>query len=342
MESNASAEHRRAKPTLYLRHAWPLARGLISIGLLAALLYRQSIDLRVLKALGDQYWMAVAAGALILLTLPLGAWRWFFLLRLLGIALPFGPVFHIQCIGTSVSQLLFGPTSGDAIRGVYAWRALRRGAPRIATSILLDRAFGVLALIVLAFLVTALKWQRVQQVPQLMVLGWSVGAALAAGLAGCVALLIAPELLSPLRAPLRRYQRLDQLLARAQDGFATTRLRPTVLLTVFGLSFLGQCMTLLSLIVIANILRIGSLPSLEYAVAAPLALVANVLPFTPGGLGLGETAFDQLCHWLEPVSSAAPYASVFFAFRAVSMLTLLLGLVSFVAYRNDSDHAVDP
>ena len=33
---------------------------------------------------------------------------------------------------------------------------------------------------------------------------------------------------------------------------------------------------------------------LDYWVAAPVALVANALPFTPGGLGVGEAAFDQL------------------------------------------------
>jgi hypothetical protein len=30
-------------------------------------------------------------------------------------------------------------------------------------------------------------------------------------------------------------------------------------------------------------------------VAAPLAMIANALPLTPGGLGVGEVAFDQVC-----------------------------------------------
>jgi glycosyltransferase 2 family protein len=342
MESNPSAEARGAKSRPYSRHAWPVARGLISIGLLAALLYWQSIDLHALTALGNEFWMVIAAGVLICLTVPLGALRWLLELRLVGVALPFVPVFHIQCIATSLNQILFGPTSGDAIRGVYAWRWLRRGGARIATSLMVDRAFGLLGLIVLAFVLTALKWQRVQQVPQLMVLGWSLAACLAGGLAGCVALLVAPELLSRLRAILRRYQRVDPLLARAQEGFTAFRRRPVLLAGAFCLSLLGHCMILLAFVVIANILQIGSLTSLDYAIAALLALVANMLPFTPGGLGVGEAAFDQLCRWIEPISSAAPYASIFFAFRAVSMLTLLLGLTSFVVYQNNADHVGDP
>jgi glycosyltransferase 2 family protein len=72
----------------------------------------------------------------------------------------------------------------------------------------------------------------------------------------------------------------------------------------------------------------------------PLTLVANALPLTPNGIGIGEAAFDQICRWLEPVPSGAAYSSIFFAYRTISMLASLPGLVSFVIYRNKT--ASDP
>ena len=72
----------------------------------------------------------------------------------------------------------------------------------------------------------------------------------------------------------------------------------------------------------------------DYMFAVPLTLVANALPLTPNGIGVGEAAFDQICRWLEPSPSGAAYSSIFFAFRAISMLACLPGFISFAIYRN--------
>ena len=54
---------------------------------------------------------------------------------------------------------------------------------------------------------------------------------------------------------------------------------------------------------IAQSLQVGDVTLLDVAVAAPLAMVANILPFTPGGLGIGEAAFEQICRWLAPAAT---------------------------------------
>jgi hypothetical protein len=73
----------------------------------------------------------------------------------------------------------------------------------------------------------------------------------------------------------------------------------------------------------------------------PLTLVANSLPLTPNGIGIGEAAFDQICHLMERVPSGAAYSSIFFALRAVSVLASLPGFVSFALYRNEDKLAAD-
>jgi hypothetical protein len=58
--------------------------------------------------------------------------------------------------------------------------------------------------------------------------------------------------------------------------------------------------------ILGETMHIGNISLLDISIAAPLALVANVLPFTPGGLGIGEAAFDQICRWLVPSPTSAP------------------------------------
>ncbi len=85
--------------------------------------------------------------------------------------------------------------------------------------------------------------------------------------------------------------------------------------------------------ILALPIGIGSMTAGDYATAVPLAFMVNAVPLTAGGLGVGEAAFDQLCRWLEPLSTGAAYASIFFAYRAVSTVVFLVGLISLVVYR---------
>jgi uncharacterized membrane protein YbhN (UPF0104 family) len=189
----------------------------------------------------------------------------------------------------------------------------------------------MLALIVVASLLAALRWHHLPNAPQLKILWFSLTACLVAAIIGGLGLLAAPSLLSPLR----HYARLARLVDLIEFVSLAFRKRPAILAQVFALSLLGQCATLLAFEIIAHDLAIGNLAWLDYLISASFAFVANMLPFTLGGLGVGEAAFDHLCTLFEPTASGAPYASIFFAFRAVSLLTLLPGVVSFIVYRSD-------
>ena len=80
-------------------------------------------------------------------------------------------------------------------------------------------------------------------------------------------------------------------------------------------------------------LKIGTLGAADMVLVTPLTLAVNALPLTPNGIGIGEAAFDQICHWLEPVPTSAAYSSIFFAYRIISTLTCLPGVVSLALYR---------
>ena len=64
---------------------------------------------------------------------------------------------------------------------------------------------------------------------------------------------------------------------------------------------------------------IGSMTASDYATAVPLAFMVNAAPLTAGSLGVGEAAFDQLCRWIEPVTTGTAYA-----YRAVSTVVFLV------------------
>ena len=336
MESNPSTVMQNSSSRLSSRRIWGCVRILIGIAVLVVLYNFGNLDFEALVPLSRAPWTVVAAGALVFMTLPLMTLRWAILLRALDIAIPIFPLFRIICISAFVSQVLFGPTSADAVRGIYAWRVLHRGAGRVAISILVDRVVGLFALIFLAVALVTLRWERVRAVPELTVLTLSLVACAVVVLVSGAVLLAAPSLLLWNPLVLHPHHRISRFLNQVQDVLMAFRHRPAAICAIVLLSLMIQSSTVIAFVIIARSLRIGGLSLLDVSVAAPLAIVANILPFTPGGLGVGEAAFDQLCRWLAPASVMAPYASIFFAFRAVSLVTLIPGPILLVVDRNDS------
>jgi uncharacterized protein (TIRG00374 family) len=334
MESRAPAlkqtDRILARPRLWTN----LAKTALGVTLLVALVFWGRIDLNVLLVLAVIPSAVVTCLALLFLTLPLAALRWGIFLRALGVSLPFVNLFHFVAIGLLTNVLLPGSAGGDAVRGLYAWRALGRSGGRVAVSVLADRLFSLLAVLFISLVFTLFYWRQMQQVPALAALGMSIVVAAVACVAGACLLFAAPDLTRPIEAHLLRWPTLTNLLVQARWMILMLRTNPVSLLAAFALAFAMQMLTVFAVAVLAGAIKIGVLKPVDYIFVVPFTLIVNALPLTPGGIGVGEAAFDQICRWLEPTPSGAAYSSIFFAFRVVSTLTCIPGLISLAIYRN--------
>src|SRR5262249_42320806 len=127
------------------RRLWTnLAKMALGVTLLAALVFWGKIDLNVLLELTAAPWAVVTCLALLFLALPVAALRWGIFLRALGVSIPFFNLLHFVAIGLLTNVLLLGSAGGDAVRGIYAWRALGRSGGRGAVSSIADRMFRLL------------------------------------------------------------------------------------------------------------------------------------------------------------------------------------------------------
>src|SRR5262245_38481774 len=336
MESRAPVL-KQTDRVLARRRLWTnLAKTALGVTLLAALIFWGKIDLNVLLELPAAPWAVVTCLTLLFLALPLAALRWGIFLRALGVSIPFVNLFHFVAIGLLTNVLLLGSAGGDAVRGTYAWRALGRSGGRVAVSVLADRLFTLLAVLLTSLAFSLLYWNRMQQVPALAALGASIIAAAAACAIGVCVVIAAPGLTRPLEVWLLRWPTAARLLAQVRAVVLMLRTSSASLLAAFALALVTQLLTVFAVLVLAQAIKIGVLSGADYMFAVPLTLIVNALPLTPSGIGVGEVAFDQICRWLEPTPSGAAYSSIFFAFRVVSTLTCIPGLISLVIYRNSA------
>jgi glycosyltransferase 2 family protein len=317
------------------RRIWTsLAKTALGVALLAALVFWGKIDLNVLLELTAAPSAVVTSLALLLLALPVAALRWGIFLRALGVSIPFVNLFHFVAIGLLTNVLFLGSAGGDAVRGLYAWRALGSSGGRVAASVLADRLFTLLAVLFISLAFTLLYWRYMKQVPALAALGTSIIAIAAACIMAICMLLAAPDLMRPLEVALLRWPLAANLLVQMRQIVLTLRRSPLSLMAAFALALVTQVLTIFAVLAVAEAVKIGVLRAADYMFAVPLTLIVNALPLTPSGIGVGEAAFDQICRWLEPTPSGAAYSSIFFAFRVVSTLTCIPGLISLAIYRN--------
>jgi uncharacterized membrane protein YbhN (UPF0104 family) len=334
MESRAPAL-KQTDRVLARRRVWiSLPKAALGVTLLAALVVWGKIDLNVLLELTDAPSAVVTCLAFLFLALPVAALRWGIFLRALGVSIPFVTLFHFVAIGLLTNVLLLGSAGGDAIRGIYAWRALGGSGARVAVSVIADRLSVLFAILFITLAFSLFYWHRMQQVPALAAVGTSIVAVAVACIIGICVLFAAPDLMRPLEVALLRWPSVANLLAQMRQIILMLRTSPLSLLAAFALALVTQILTVFAVLALAEAIKIGMLSAADYMFAVPLTLIVNALPLTPSGIGVGEAAFDQICRWLEPIPSSAAYSSIFFAFRVVSTLTCIPGLISIAIYRN--------
>jgi uncharacterized membrane protein YbhN (UPF0104 family) len=102
------------------------------------------------------------------------------------------------------------------------------------------------------------------------------------------------------------------------------------MLACLALSLATQLMTVGAFLVVADVFPPAGLSPADYLFAVPLTLVVNMVPLTPGGVGIGEGAFEAMCRLLTGINGS--YGTVFLAFRVVSWLAMaIIGLTALAA-----------
>jgi glycosyltransferase 2 family protein len=319
------------------RRLWgALAKAGSGLALLVALVLLGKIDLNVLLELTAAPSAVVTCLALLFLAFPVAALRWGIFLRALGVSIPFVNLLRFVAIGILANVLLLGSAGGDAVRGIYAWRALGRSGGRVAVSVLVDRLSTLFAILFTSLVFSLFYWHRMQQAPALAALSTSIIAVAVACIIGICVLFASPDLIRSLEVALSRWPFAVNLLAQMRQIIVMLRTSPLSLLAAFALALVTQILAVFAVLALAEAIKIGMLSVVDYMFAVPLTFIVNALPLTPSGIGVGEAAFDQICQWLEPTPSGAAYSSIFFALRVVSTLTCIPGLISLAIYRNSA------
>jgi len=307
-----------------LRTFFTVLRIALAFGLLFYLGFSGAIQWSALLHMADAWPLSLVALCLLLSSMILLAFRLRLLLKPRGFDLSPAASIRLTLIGVFFNNCLPGSASGDFVKIYYATKGNQGRRLEVTTIILLDRAIGMFALLVWPLLAVPFFADLTAGLPILRGLLWggaAVAAAMVAGLwvGSSQGVLNHPWTTRALaRIPMGRH--IENIL-RTLHGY---RAYPAVLLGTIGLSLVVQTLVIGATLLATMAMQHGDV-AWQMVLLMPLGFLANVLPLTPGGLGVGEAAFDTLFS----LAGLSGGAETLLGWR---LLTLLIGLLGLVFY----------
>jgi len=240
-------------------------------------------------------WLAVAIYPI---TLIITALRWYELLKIVGIRMGAGKAFVVTMVGAFYNTFMPGSTGGDVLKAWYAAKLAPDKRTRAVVSVIVDRAVGLLALIILGGAMAGyLAWSARHGAAAAQANELVAQKCLQVAL-GAVAILVATAVgLTVFAVPaLRRATGLDFVLRRlpwqnrvtkAIEALELYLRRPMTLLGMLVVTFPVHMTVIVSVMLAGWALGLP-LKSWYYWVVVPVVVLAGSIPISPQGAGVME------------------------------------------------------
>jgi glycosyltransferase 2 family protein len=256
------------------------------------------------------------------------AWRWRLLLRAQEIRLSASRAWGLTMIGMLFNVVVPGAVGGDLIKGYYITRAAAGRKSHAATSILVDRAVGLVGLLFLGAVMAAANLDVTLRSPATRSLGLLAAGGMVGGLASLYAAVAAGGRVG-------EWRWLPGIVRTVFRALHEYHRQSSVIPIALVLSVLNQGLTCGMYYLALRASGVVDLPAGEFFLIVPLGLVTSAIPISPAGVGVGQAAFFALFHIVAPAYAAAG-TNALTAFQVMFILVCLSGLYWYISYKHET------
>lgn len=206
---------------------------------------------------------------------------------------PAGPfeVFRLSLIGVFFNFAMPGGVGGDVVKAYYFGKDHPQARAAAITSVILDRALGLYAMILMAVFVMAADHELVFSIPTLKTL-FTLLLILAIGFSIGFLVLFSRRIKQRgwVEKVLQKLPLSAKLLKLYETSHRFGLLRKRILVILL-LSVCTQSLAIIFLWLAGKAAGFQDVNLLTYFLVAPLGFMATAIPISPAGLGVGQAAF---------------------------------------------------
>ena len=288
----------RAQPQNILKTALKIA---FAAALIGWLVHKGVLDTDSLKAVMTP-WLILFCLATVGLQLFVNNYRWLQLMRAQGFESTIAKTVPLSLIGMFFNFAMPGGVGGDVVKGFYLLKQHPQQKFAAAVSIFMDRLIGFFVMIATAFFALFLNWNEVANSPQLKSVAFGVSALFLAFLVFFA--------LSFSKIDARLFEKLPagKKIRALYEVLHSYRHSPKALTIAVFMSAINQLLIVTFFAVIGQALNI-EIPLAVYFFLVPIGIVAQALPISPAGIGIGQAAlfflFKLHLHQDSPIGPVA-------------------------------------
>lgn len=279
--------------------------------------------------------LLLLAQLLAFLAITLSILRWRVLVLAFEIPFTVREALRLGFLGYLLNFVSFGSVGGDIFKAILAARDRPSKRPEAVASVLLDRAVGLLGLVVLAWVTLAISSQSTGLPDTMIYIRNAAGTVACIGVGGLMLAVFSGNWFDRLIETVERMPVVGETLGRMMRAVRLLRRRPLV---IFGLvlysvgvhSLLATTVYLISCGVYAEHPTLG-----EHFIVVPPGMAAGALPLAPGGLGYQEGVLAELFERLPKLPENFSGILVATIYRLATLAIAGIGLIFYLASHRD-------
>jgi len=298
----------------------------ISLLLISYLIFDESIQLSLLfnsSFLHDGKILILIL--IIFLTIIIGAYRWYLILKVFKFDISLYKVFKITYIGNFFNNLLLGGYGGDALRVHYICKASDKKKLTLFATVLIDRIIGAFGLFLVGFFFIFQidgGQKFLIQIIELINVKYTV-------------ILLLILILIALSFNFYLIQKLSDFKKKIKKFFGYFKNNIFTYFITLNLSILIFLIVNFIVFLISKYLFKFNINIEEIFISNTIAIFSSIIPITPGGLGIGEYIFSTVTKVLTGNQELKGIANVFLIHRLLNIVATLPALYYFFNYKNE-------
>lgn len=305
-----------------------VAKIAFAVGLVAWIIHHGALDPKALKIAFDPVAFLLLGGSAFGQILVNNA-RWLFLLRGQGFETTMKRTLPLSLMGLFFNYAMPGSVGGDIIKGYYLAQDHPEQKLAAGVSVFMDRLIGFFIMVLSGSFAILMFRDRLNHDPRLVAIGTAT-LLVTLGFIVVLAFSLSRRLQTPLRWMSKWLEKLPghKFLEDVYRAMHSYRYRTTELWWALLLSVLNQVLLIFFFYIAADLLGEGHIPLSIFWFCIPIGLVAQAIPITPAGVGVGQAVF----YFLFEAALGKPTQVGTVGITLIQIFQFLLGLIGAFFY----------
>lgn len=277
------------------------------------------------------WWLLLGAAGLVTIGFSLSFVRWYLLVRALKLDFHLRDALRLGSLGYLLNFISPGSVGGDLFKAVFLAREQPGQKTAAVASIIIDRAVGLYAMLLVASLGIYLVESGLSQNVALRTIASMIRFAALLGTVSVVLLMFPGTTGKRIQRLFSRLPWVGETFARLIQAASAYRHHRLILFSAIAIAIVTHCLIVSAFWAIEQGLPVHAATFRENLVLVPTSLLAGVIPATPSGLGTMEAAVELL--YRATGADPGDGTMVALAYRVATLVMAGVGAIYYLTAR---------